>query len=136
MSSKLDMTLDQLVKMDKSTSSGNKRNLRPKRNNPIQRPRANQAPRRDLQTRGARSGPSSGAESSAKINISNLNNNVTSNDLRDIFSKVGPIRSAHINFRENGTSAGTGSVIFKLSGDALTAFKRYHNVKLDGTIYN
>lgn len=71
-----------------------------------------------------------------KIFISNLFNAVTSEDIQELFSKFGKIKSANVNYNKDGKSLGTAEVFFVLREAALAAIKEYHNVKLDGMPMN
>ncbi|KAI8319960.1 RNA-binding domain-containing protein, partial [Martensiomyces pterosporus] len=70
--------------------------------------------------------------SNGKIIISNLDFGVTEADLRELFSQVGPVRRASLNFGPSGKSKGSGEVQFKNPAHAALAVERYHGVTLDG----
>jgi hypothetical protein len=61
-----------------------------------------------------------------RLVVSNLHPNVSDRDIIELFSAVGDLQSAC--FIDNGVA----EVIYYRSGDADTAFKRYHNRNLDG----
>ncbi|KAI7821842.1 hypothetical protein BX661DRAFT_132017, partial [Kickxella alabastrina] len=71
------------------------------------------------------------AQGSGKILISNLDFNVTEADLRDLFSQVGPVSRATLNFGPTGKSKGTGEVHFRNASHAKVALDKYNNVTLD-----
>ncbi|XP_046685070.1 aly/REF export factor 2-like, partial [Homalodisca vitripennis] len=57
---------------------------------------------------------------------------VTNLDYGVIFSKVGPIHSATVNYEKSGRSMGSAYVVFKRKADAVRAMKLYNRVPLDG----
>ncbi|KAJ3090207.1 hypothetical protein HK102_004413 [Quaeritorhiza haematococci] len=67
-----------------------------------------------------------------KIAVSNLAYNVTQQDVFELFSQVGPVSSATLNYDANGRSKGSATVLFQRNGDALAAVREYHNRTLDG----
>ncbi|KAJ2779386.1 hypothetical protein GGI15_003891 [Coemansia interrupta] len=71
-------------------------------------------------------------QTSGKILISNLDYGVTSDDLRTLFSQVGPVSKAMLNFNASGKSNGTGEVTFRNASHATLAVEKYHGVTLDG----
>ncbi|KAJ3121923.1 hypothetical protein HK098_003275 [Nowakowskiella sp. JEL0407] len=71
-----------------------------------------------------------------KINISNLANTVTQNDILDLFKHIGPIQSAQLFFDEKGRSKGTASVVFLKPGHAYRAHQEYHKRTLDNRPMN
>lgn len=48
-----------------------------------------------------------------------------------LINKIGPVRSAQLNFNEHGKSKGVANVIFVKAGDAHKAYQEYHNRPLD-----
>ena len=71
-------------------------------------------------------------DSKCRILVDNLRYSVTGKDLESLFSKIGAVRKAAVFFREDGTSTGTGEVIFFRHTDATMAMKKFNNVALDG----
>ncbi|KAJ2495397.1 hypothetical protein GGI11_008440 [Coemansia sp. RSA 2049] len=71
-------------------------------------------------------------QTSRKIVISNLYYGVTEKDLRALFEQVGPISSATLNCKGDGTSRGSGEVVFKNPMHARLAIEKYNGVHLDG----
>jgi len=64
--------------------------------------------------------------SSCRITVSNLHPLVTQQDVQELFGVVGDLRSCKMLGR------GTAEVVYVRKEDALFAFSRYHNRKLDG----
>ncbi|KAG8250868.1 hypothetical protein J6590_093108 [Homalodisca vitripennis] len=79
-----------------------------------------------------RSGVLSMAGGPTKLVVSNLDYGVLSSDIQVIFSKVGPIRSATVNYEKSGRSMGSAYVVFERKADAVRALKLYNRVPLDG----
>lgn len=75
-------------------------------------------------------GPSGGG---SKIVVSNLHQNVTEADLKELFTtQVGPLSKVTLSFDSAGRSRGIAHVIFRREQDAAIAFQRYNGVTLDG----
>ncbi|KAJ3208426.1 hypothetical protein HDU82_002515 [Entophlyctis luteolus] len=68
----------------------------------------------------------------SKLSVSNLNHNVTSQDFRELFSTIGPVKSAVLNFDHTGKSTGTGTVIYKRAGDTQRAITEFNGRLFDG----
>ncbi|KAG8250869.1 hypothetical protein J6590_093109 [Homalodisca vitripennis] len=79
-----------------------------------------------------RSGGLSMTGGRTKLVVSNLDYGVLSSDIKVIFSKVGPIHSATVNYDKSGRSMGSAYVVFKRKADAVRAMKLYNRVPLDG----
>ncbi|EEF33929.1 THO complex subunit 4A isoform X1 [Ricinus communis] len=71
-------------------------------------------------------------ESEAKLYISNLDYDVSSKDIKLLFSDVGELRSQSVHYDKSGRSKGTAEVVFARQIDALAAMKKYNNLPLDG----
>ena len=71
-------------------------------------------------------------EKKCRILIDNLKYSVTTSDLSELFNTVGPVKKASIFFKEDGSSTGTGEVIFVRHNDANVAMNKFNNVLLDG----
>ncbi|KAK4419093.1 THO complex subunitB [Sesamum alatum] len=146
--SNLDMTLDDMIKMNKPSRSGHRA--------------FGQGPTRRFQNRSAsRAAPYSfgnaqetysdpgmfaegtafsnaggarvsAVETGTKLLISNLHYGVSDDDIKEIFLCVGDLMGCSVHYDRSGRSEGTAEVVFVRSRDAETAIKRYNNVQLDG----
>lgn len=66
-----------------------------------------------------------------RISVSNLNQEVSEEDVTELFSAVGPLVSARLFRDADGRSACRADVVFVEMSDALEAIKRYNGVPLD-----
>ncbi|KAL5569129.1 hypothetical protein UlMin_025704 [Ulmus minor] len=71
-----------------------------------------------------------------KLYISNLDYDVSNQDIQLLFSAVGELKQYSLHYDESGIPMGTAEVVFLRYSDALAAIKRYNNVKLDGKPMN
>ena len=72
------------------------------------------------------------APEAATITISNLFHEVSQEDIRELFSQVGPIASVKLQYDRAGRSSGVAQVTYAHRRDALLAIDRFHHVPLDG----
>ncbi|XP_061338356.1 THO complex subunit 4B-like [Gastrolobium bilobum] len=72
------------------------------------------------------------AESGTKLYISNLDYGVSNQDIKLLFSEEGELKRYSIHYDKSGRSKGTAEVVFTRRSDALTAIKKYNNMRLDG----
>ena len=73
------------------------------------------------------------SDSNSKLYVGNLPYSVTSNDLQDIFSKYGEVRSAEIvSYRETNRSKGFGFVKFADDSSANSAIEALDGSELSG----
>ncbi|XP_010068886.2 THO complex subunit 4B [Eucalyptus grandis] len=77
-------------------------------------------------------GGASKPEAGTKLYVSNLDYDVTNEDIMLLFSDVGVVERCGVHYDRSGRSKGTAEVIFARHSDALAAIKRYNNVQLDG----
>uniref|UniRef100_A0A7C9DWF6 RRM domain-containing protein n=1 Tax=Opuntia streptacantha TaxID=393608 RepID=A0A7C9DWF6_OPUST len=148
MENRLDMSLDDLIKVNKSSSG---------RGGGRGRGRSGPGPARRFENRaapysapmakapdtfwqhdmfasqgGGGGGGASSIETGTKLYISNLDYGVSNDDLKELFSEVGDLKRYGIHYDKSGRSKGTADIVFSRRVDALAAVKRYNNVELDG----
>ncbi|GAA0150527.1 RNA metabolism protein [Lithospermum erythrorhizon] len=75
---------------------------------------------------------SSGVESGTKLQVSNLNDGVSNEDIRKLFSEIGELVRYAIHYDKDGRPCGSAEVVFARRNDAFQAVKRYNNAQLDG----
>lgn len=66
-----------------------------------------------------------------KLLVSNFDPEITSEDLRELFGRLGEIKSLALHYQHNKPK-GTAEVIFKLHKDALAAVEEYDGRIIDG----
>ncbi|RDX67089.1 THO complex subunit 4A, partial [Mucuna pruriens] len=158
MSAALDMTLDDIIKNNKKSGSGNFRGRsRPSGSGPgPSRRLPNRAANRAVPYATAKApeatwqhdlyadqhvtvagfpaqgGPASSIETGTKLFISNLDYGVSNDDIKELFAEVGDIKRHVVHYDRSGRSKGTAEVVFSRRADAVAAVKRYNNVQLDG----
>merc|ERR1711933_506747 len=66
------------------------------------------------------------------IFISNLGDEVTEEDLNELFAIIGPLKKCALHFDKIGRPVGMANVVFERVKDARIAFNKYKNAKLDG----
>ena len=64
--------------------------------------------------------------------ISNLHREVNADDLRAIFSPLGPIRHCAVHYSQDGRSLGTASVTYRRAEDAERAADEFDGAEVDG----
>ncbi|GAB4833786.1 hypothetical protein Ancab_032035 [Ancistrocladus abbreviatus] len=155
MASGIDMTLDDLIKKNKQSkpSRGRGRSSAPgptrrvfkrRANRPTPYPTSNvEAPegvwQHDMFGNHAAAYPvqaarASSIETGTKLYISNLDYEVSNEDIKELFSEVGELKRYGVHYDRSGRSKGTADVVFARRVDALAAIKRYNNVQLDGKL--
>ncbi|XP_076912006.1 THO complex subunit 4D-like [Bidens hawaiensis] len=142
----LDMSLDDMIKSRRTAERGRGRARRPARKGPL---RVNARPsvytiaksfrrpvnlpwQRDLLVESLKAVGVNGFDNGAKLYVSNLDIGVTNEDIRELFSEIGELKRYAIHYDKSGRPSGTAEVMFARRSDAFQAFKRYHNVQLDG----
>jgi len=86
----------------------------------------------DLFEDGLRAAGVSGVDVETRVHITNLDNGVTNEDIRELFSEIGELTRYAIHFDKNGRPSGTAEVVYPRRSDAFQALKKYNNVLLDG----
>lgn len=69
---------------------------------------------------------------SSYIFVSNLGDEVTEEDLRELFGSIGPLKKCGLKYDRSGRSVGLADIVYENARDAKTAFEKYKNAKLDG----
>ncbi|KAG1654646.1 hypothetical protein FOA52_010274 [Chlamydomonas sp. UWO 241] len=70
-------------------------------------------------------------ETGTRVRVTNIHPNVNEQDLEELFSSIGQIISAEMDYNGN-TRAGSATVVYKFAEDAKAAIKEYHGASLDG----
>merc|ERR1711976_190102 len=66
------------------------------------------------------------------IFVSNLGDNVSKDDLQELFGSVGPLKKCFLRLNNRGRTSGTAYIVFENEKDAHRAFVSYSEAKLDG----
>ncbi|KAI7752677.1 hypothetical protein M8C21_029210 [Ambrosia artemisiifolia] len=77
-------------------------------------------------------GGDSSSEEGTRLYISNLDYEVTNEDIKVLFSDVGELKRYAIHYDKGGRSKGTAEVVYMRQSDAVAAMKKYNNLQLDG----
>lgn len=160
MSDKMNMSLDDIIRMNKKGGSGrggasgprassgraggSSRPTRGRQNN-FSRPAPYTRPRElpdkwqhdmfedhVVGRRAPSSGPERSVESNGKLLVSNLDFGVSDSDIKELFSEFGPLQKTSVHYDRSGRSKGTADVHFENKADAQKAMKHYNGVPLDG----
>eukprot|EP00639_Heterosigma_akashiwo_P020690 CAMPEP_0206410568 /NCGR_PEP_ID=MMETSP0294-20121207/32675_1 /ASSEMBLY_ACC=CAM_ASM_000327 /TAXON_ID=39354 /ORGANISM="Heterosigma akashiwo, Strain CCMP2393" /LENGTH=308 /DNA_ID=CAMNT_0053870949 /DNA_START=63 /DNA_END=990 /DNA_ORIENTATION=+ len=74
-----------------------------------------------------------GGNAGTTVEVSNLNYDIMSEDINELFATCGPLLSAEVDYDASGRSEGGATVVFQRRADALEAVKKFNNRTLDGT---
>eukprot|EP00210_Caulerpa_lentillifera_P009265 g8830.t1 len=66
-----------------------------------------------------------------KLFLSNLGYRVSQNDIVELFSQIGPLKSARVNYDRSGRSLGTGEVTYEVPAHAAVAERRFNGILID-----
>ncbi|CAM9800733.1 unnamed protein product, partial [Heterosigma akashiwo] len=78
-------------------------------------------------------GGGGGGNAGTTVEVSNLNYDIMSEDINELFATCGPLLSAEVDYDASGRSEGGATVVFQRRADALEAVKKFNNRTLDGT---
>ncbi|XP_048591918.1 THO complex subunit 4C-like isoform X2 [Brassica napus] len=73
-----------------------------------------------------------GIEVGTTVYVTNLDQGVTNEDIRELFGEIGEMKRYAIHYDQNGRPNGSAEVVYMRRSDAFQAMKRYNNVLLDG----
>ncbi|AFZ78951.1 hypothetical protein BEWA_017920 [Theileria equi strain WA] len=128
-SKKLEMSLDDIGKaMDKETTRKDSKFKRlPARNNFVnqRKPRYNFANDRKS-FRGGRQKPK------FIVRVSNLDHTIMQKDLMELFSSVGEVIKAWVDYDNTDRSKGTGGCMYKFAEDAERAIEKFNGSIIEG----
>lgn len=141
----LDLSLDDIIKMNKKNQHKTNRNSNTRSNN--NNNNNNQRPKlQRLRNLGIRSGITRRSDSSqvkisprkepTMLHVSNLHYNVSNADVKTLFSDIGPVKKAVVHYDKSGRSLGTAEVTFTTREAAIRAINKYNNLPLDGRPMN
>ncbi|KAG9144188.1 hypothetical protein Leryth_021406 [Lithospermum erythrorhizon] len=75
---------------------------------------------------------SSGVESGTKLQVSNLSDEVSNEDIRELLSEIGELLHYGIHYDKNGSPCGSAEVMFVRRSDAFQAVKKYNDTQFHG----
>lgn len=141
----MDLSLDDIIKMKKSSARGNRPNkpgnktinVRGKQNLQKTRPAAGtrqgirKGGPKQTTTRQQQISPNKKFDSTV-LHVSNLHYKVNDKDIRDLFGNIGTLKKAAVHYDKSGRSLGTAEVIYANRSHAIEAIKTYNERALDG----
>ncbi|CAA0318931.1 unnamed protein product [Arabidopsis thaliana] len=74
----------------------------------------------------------SGVEVGTTVYITNLDQGVTNEDIRELYAEIGELKRYAIHYDRNGRPSGSAEVVYMRRSDAIQAMRKYNNVLLDG----
>ncbi|MEW5300747.1 MAG: hypothetical protein WDW36_003656 [Sanguina aurantia] len=81
-----------------------------------------------------RQAPTPSVPQGVRLLISNLDFNVSEDDLLELFATCGSVVSHKLNYDKSGRSLGTAEVVFSRRDEAQSAKQQYNNIALDGKL--
>lgn len=141
MANKLDMSLDEIIRSERTRAprqngfSMNRRNDFKRR--PFGKPFGQSArgfnrPFRDFRHSNRSASNGAPRNRSSKLHVSNLASTVTTEDVEELFSTFGSVLRSFVHYDQDGNSLHTAEVVFEQRDDAFEARNKLNNVPLDG----
>jgi len=66
------------------------------------------------------------------LRIDNLHYDITADEARELFERIGPVAKFTLHYDRSGRSEGRAIVVYEDAGDAEYAIKKYHGVNAAG----
>uniref|UniRef100_A0A6G1SNY4 RNA and export factor-binding protein 2 n=1 Tax=Aceria tosichella TaxID=561515 RepID=A0A6G1SNY4_9ACAR len=130
MADKIDLSLDDIIKINKKNKDRSNKPKATTRNTNAKVLKSRIRPKIQPQQQQSRdSGPT-------MLHVANLHFGVSDKDLKELFEEIGKIKKAVVHYDKSGRSMGTAEVIFWSRDDATRAIKTYNQRILDGRPMN